>query len=410
MARSIVDALRPSSRRPDIQFVGFVGGTGGASSCMRELAAGFRARGYDTRIVVPSWEPTIAYAESCAELGVPVERTGKLTFNRSWRRNVFDAARCIRAHRAPVVHYHLSDDFLDPAFMRAMNFVRPAAAIATMHSPYDRLPDDQRVMQQWSRVAAQRFRRVICVSRDSQRRQIRNGVPSERTTLIYNGIDVARFAAGAASAARSELPDLPPDARLVLSTARLDEQKQPLSAVAAFARVAAEFPDVHLVMMGRGPLESATRAAAEESGVGGRIHLVGQRNNVADWLAAASVWVLPTLGEGFSMAVIEAMAAGCAIVSTRCAGNDEVLEDGVNALTVPVGDVGELARALRRVLVDPALGARLGAAARATAARYSLDSVIDQHLACYGLPSSKLTSNSQERMDQVRAAGARHVA
>jgi glycosyltransferase involved in cell wall biosynthesis len=309
-----------------------------------------------------------------------------LTLERSWRRNVFDAARFVHAHRAPVVHYHLSDDFLDPAFIRAMDLLRPPAAFGTMHSPYDRLPEGPNVMRRWARAADRHFRRIICVSAGSRQRQVRNGVPADRTTLIYNGIDVARFASGSAAAAWRALPDVPPGSRLILSTARLDEQKQPVAAVEAFARIARDFPEVHLVLTGRGPLEEATRAAATEAGVDGRVHLVGHQSNVPDWLAAAAVWLLPTLGEGFSMAVIEAMAAGCAIVSTWCAGNDEVLEDDLNALTVPVRDVDALAGALRRVLGDPSLAARLGAAAQTTAARYSLEVVVDRHLECYGLP------------------------
>jgi glycosyltransferase involved in cell wall biosynthesis len=265
-------------------------------------------------------------------------------------------------------------------------------------------------MTRWARAVDRHFRRIICVSADSRQRQIRNGVPAGRTTLIYNGIDVARFASGSAAAAWRALPDVPPGSRLILSTARLDEQKQPMAAVEAFARIAAEFPEVHLVLTGRGPLEEATRTAAARAGVEGRVHLVGHQSNVPDWLAAAAVWLLPTLGEGFSMAVIEAMAAGCPIVSTRCAGNNEVLEDDVNALTVPVRDVDALAGALRRVLSDPSLAARLAAAARTTAARYSLDGVVDRHLESYDLPRVAAGAAVQANASGVPYAGALDVA
>lgn len=371
---------------PDIMFVGFVGGTGGASSFMRELAAGIQARGLRTRLVVPAWEGTIALADSAAQLGVPVERSESLRMERGWRRSILEAAQFIRRHRAPVVHYHLSDDYMEPAFLRAMDLLRPPRAFASMHCPYARPGADAQI-RLWARQAPRHFRRVICVSRESRARQIRNGLPPALTTLIYNAVDVARFGSGDASIARRALPGVPADAPLVISTARIEEQKQPLAAVAAFARIASEFADAQLVMVGRGPLEDATRAAADASGFGGRVHLVGHQINVPDWLAAATVWLLPTLGEGFSMAVIEAMAAGCPIVSTRCAGNDEVLVDGENALTVPVGDAEAMAAALRRALADAGLRARLGASARAAAGRYSMDAAVEQHLACYGLAS-----------------------
>ncbi len=379
---------------PDIMLVGFVGGTGGASSFMRELAAGLQARGLRTRVVVPAWEGTIALADSAARLGVSVERSESLKMERDWARSILSAARFIRRHRAPIVHYHLSDDYLEPAFLRAMNLMRPPRAFASMHAPYARSGADDEI-RRWAREAPRHFRRVICVSRASRARQIRNGLSPALTTLIYNAVDVARFGSGEASIVRRGLPTVPPDARLVISTARLEEQKQPLAAVATFAQVAAEFPDVHLVMVGRGPLEAATHAAAEAAGLGGRVHLVGHQINIPDWLAAATIWLLPTLGEGFSMAVIEAMAAGCTIVSTRCAGNDEVLVHGENALLVPVGDVNAMAAALRRALSDGSLRARLGASARAGAQRYSMDAAVDQHLACYGLASTGVGSSER---------------
>lgn len=387
---------RETREAPDVVFVGFVGGTGGASSIMRELAAGLQARGLRTRIVVPAWDGTIALAHSAEGLGVSVERVASLRMERGWRRSILEAAHFIRRHRAPVVHYHLSDDYLEPAFLRAMNLLRPPRAFASMHCPYPRPGADAQI-RMWARLAPRHFRRVICVSRESRARQIRNGLPPALTTLIYNAVDVTRFGAGDASVARRALPNVPAHAPLVIFTARMDEQKQPLAAVAAFAKVAPEFPDAQLVMAGCGPLEDATRAAADASGCGGRVHLVGHQINIPDWLAAATVWLLPTLGEGFSMGVIEAMAAGCAIVSTRCAGNDEVLVDGENALMVPVGDVDAMAAALRHALADGALRARLGASARADAQRYSMDAAVEQHLACYGLASHGAESRARSR-------------
>jgi len=262
--------------------------------------------------------------------------------------------------------------------------LRPPPAFATMHSPYDTPGADAPEVRRWVLEAPRHFRRVIGVSRESRDRQVRYGVPAALTSVIYNAVDVERFGRGDGAAARDALPGVPPTARLIVSTARVEHQKQPLAAVAAFARLADELPDTHLVFVGRGPLEAATRAAAHEAGLGARVHLVGHQTNIPDWLAASSAWLLPTIGEAFSIGLIEALAAGCVVVSTRCPGNDEVLVDGENALTVPVGDVDATAAALRRALADDALRARLAAGARATAARYTLDVSVDQHLACYG--------------------------
>ena len=77
----------------------------------------------------------------------------------------------------------------------------------------------------------------------------------------------------------------------------------------------------------------ATAGGSRPSRRADRVRLVGYQTNVPDWLAAATVWILPTERENFSVAALEAMAAGCAVASTICPGNAEVLLDGVNSLT-----------------------------------------------------------------------------
>src|SRR5207302_1434923 len=140
---------------------------------------------------------------------------------------------------------------------------------------------------------------------------------------------------------------------------RLEGQKRPLDAVHAFHRIAPEFPNARLVFVGTGVLQEELRQAAGSLGIAPRVHFVGHQRNVPDWLAAASTWILPTEAENFSLAVLEAMAAGCPIVSTMCSGNDEVLEPERNALVTAVGDVEAMADSLRRLLSDPDLRDRL---------------------------------------------------
>ncbi len=142
-------------------------------------------------------------------------------------------------------------------------------------------------------------------------------------------------------------------------------------------------PDAHFVFVGGGTLEAAVRERAAASGLGPRLHFAGHQTNVPDWLAAATVWFLPTEAENFSLAVLEALAAGCPILSTLCRGNDEVLLPEENALTTDVGDVAGMAAALERLLADPALRTRLGAAARQTAQGFTRERMVDKHLACY---------------------------
>jgi glycosyltransferase involved in cell wall biosynthesis len=122
---------------------------------------------------------------------------------------------------------------------------------------------------------------------------------------------------------------------------------------------------------------------ARNSEASSRIHFAGFQRNVQDWLAAASIWILPTESENFSLAVLEALAAGMAIVSTRCPGNDEVLVDGQNALVTEVGDVTALACAIRRLHLDGDLRRELGEEARRTAEQHSLEKMAGEVIQCY---------------------------
>ena len=153
--------------------------------------------------------------------------------------------------------------------------------------------------------------------------------------------------------------NLDPRARLLVFTSRLDDQKRPDDALEVFSRVQGEFSDLHLVMAGCGEAEDRVKALAARHPAANRIHFPGFQPNVPDWLAAAAVWLFPTESENFSLALLEAMAAGCPIVSTLCQGNDEILVDGRNALTARVGDVETMAAATRRILSDPGLDATL---------------------------------------------------
>jgi glycosyltransferase involved in cell wall biosynthesis len=208
------------------------------------------------------------------------------------------------------------------------------------------------------------------------------GIPAEKVQTIPNSVDLARYSSGRAEAAYHAL-GLDPRSRLLVFTSRLDDQKRPDDALQVFARLASDFPDLHLVMAGCGEAEDRVKALAAGHPAAGRIHFPGFQPNVPDWLAASTVWIFPTESENFSLALLEAMAAGCAIVSTLCQGNDEILVDGKNALTARVGDVDAMTGACRRILSDPQVASRLSAGARDTVSGYSLEHMVDRYAACY---------------------------
>jgi glycosyltransferase involved in cell wall biosynthesis len=143
-----------------------------------------------------------------------------------------------------------------------------------------------------------------------------------------------------------------------------------------------------LVLVGAGELEADVVDEATRLGIDHRVRMVGYQTNVADWLALATVWIFPTERENFSIALLEAMAAGCAILATECPGNDEILEDESNALTFAVGDISGAARKLRRLLDDARLRDRLGQRSQATAKENTAQEMVALYVQAYAAPAT----------------------
>jgi glycosyltransferase involved in cell wall biosynthesis len=374
---------RSTSQRVDVTFGGFVLGHGGDAIQMLDLAAGVRDRGRTVRVVVPFANSSTSLAERGRERGIDVERSPALRADdEGVRQNLGRLVQFFRTHPADIVHLHTGDVCLPRSVVGVMKVLRLPPAVVTVHSPFTLLRAHSRRARYWANSVAQRGDTVIAPSLHGRSTQIQLGVPAERVRTIFNSVDIERFSSGQPNHVFHEL-GLKPDTKLIVFSSRLDPQKRPLDAVAAMARLVERGLDAHLAMIGSGALDSQVRSAAERAGISARVHLVGYREDVPDWLAASSAWILPTAYENFSLAVLEALAAGCAIVSTRCQGNDEMLHDGVDALTTDVGDVVAQTDALFRVLTDDALREKLREGARQAAEQHSMRRMIDEYEAEY---------------------------
>lgn len=208
---------------------------------------------------------------------------------------------------------------------------------------------------------------VVCVSEEVALEARAAGLPAARLVRLPNGVDLAA--------------DVTPvglgPAPTVLFVGRLDPAKGADDLVRAFARL--ETGDARLVLAGDGPERPALERLARDLGVADRVDLLGRRGDVPGLLRGATVVAVPSRSEGLSNALLEALAAGCAVVATAIGPNREAAGDA--ALLAPAGDVGALAHALARALGDPDLRRALGEAARARAAAFDIERVADAHLA-----------------------------
>ena len=125
-------------------------------------------------------------------------------------------------------------------------------------------------------------------------------------------------------------------------------------------------PDIVFLIVGDGERRAELETAARASGLGDRVRFLGWRADLNRLYADLDVVVLTSKNEGSPVALIEAMAAGRPVVSTRAGGVEDVVTDGETGVVVPIGDAPAVARAVVDLLEDPARAARLGAAGRAS--------------------------------------------
>jgi sugar transferase (PEP-CTERM/EpsH1 system associated) len=213
------------------------------------------------------------------------------------------------------------------------------------------------------------------------------GVPAARITQIYNGVDTRRFAPRTTDA-RSALPEGFRDPRSVVigTVGRIQAVKDQASLLHAFARLSARRPaaDARLVLAGDGPLLGELQMLARTLGIEARTAFIGARDDVPEVLRALDVFVLPSLNEGISNTILEAMASGLPVVASAVGGNVELVEDHVTGRCFAARDVPALTAILDSYVHDPALRAAHAAAARATAVtRFSLAAMVEGYAGVY---------------------------
>jgi glycosyltransferase involved in cell wall biosynthesis len=236
--------------------------------------------------------------------------------------------------------------------------------------------------------------RIICVSEEAGATFRSESELTAKLRVVRNGID-PRPVQTDRRGLRDRL-DLPPDARVVLTVGRLTEQKGHRFLLDAAPAILAQEPRTYFLWVGDGPLAEALRKRARARGLEDRVRLLGQRSDVPELLAAADLFVLPSLFEGLPLAILEAMAANLPVVGTRVCGTREAIDDGVTGRLVQPGDVAALATAVLEVLTQPALAARWAVAGRArveqefSAARMARETaaIYAECLASCGLPSA----------------------
>jgi glycosyltransferase involved in cell wall biosynthesis len=224
-----------------------------------------------------------------------------------------------------------------------------------------------------------RIERIIAVSEAIRRRLVAQGMDPDHVVTVHSGIDVERFARGDRARFRASLaPAGWADGAPVVGTAgHLAAHKGMDLFLQAAAEVARRDPRPRFVVVGTGNEESHLRAQASALGLGDRILFAGFRDDMPDVFAGLDVFVLAShSGEGSPAVLKEAMAAGVPVAATALDGVGEIIEDARHGMLTPPGDAGAMARAIRTLLEDEPLRARMVSEARRRAGEFSIDRMV----------------------------------
>lgn len=208
------------------------------------------------------------------------------------------------------------------------------------------------------------------------------GVPRERITVVHNGVAAARRAEPAGAPRGADAPS-PAGTRTILSVGRLTFEKNYPMLLRVVARFGAD-EGVRFAIVGHGALDAALRRQAEALGLGERLRFLGLRHDVPDLMRSHRLFAFTSRIEGSPNALLEAMAEGRPIVSTRFDGVEDILTHDHDALLVETDDDAGFEAALRRLLADPGRAETLGANARRTVeTRFGIPAMVDASLAFY---------------------------
>lgn len=217
----------------------------------------------------------------------------------------------------------------------------------------------------------------------------KTGVLPSQVTQVYNGVDVSRFAPpGVIPAPIAGCPFDPSLHWIVGTVGRMQVVKDQPTLVRAFLLALQQRPELRdrlrLVLVGDGPLRAVCRQLLDEAGAADLAWLPGERSDVADVMRGLNCFVLPSLAEGISNTILEAMASALPVIATAVGGNADLVTHGKTGVIVPADDAQAMADAIARFAAAPPRAAAMGRTGRAKVeARFSMTAMVETYRTVY---------------------------
>lgn len=321
-----------------------------------------------------------ALATQVEALGVPLVELGLMRGGDGRGRAVRALAELLRRERIDLLHAHLYH----------ANLIGRLAArragipcVVSIHNTYTRPKWHRRMANWW--LARRHTGAIIAGSEEIRRDILRyDRVRPELVEVIPNAVDLSRSASALTRQAARERLGLAADTFVIGTVGRLEEQKGHRFLLDALDRLRAQGLDAVLLLVGGGREEATLREQAARLALGERVCFLGMRDDLGDLFRAMDLFVMPSLWEGLSLAMLSAMAARLPVVATNVGGVPEVLGDDERGFVLPPGDAVALAERIAWCFAHPDAAARAGTAGAAhVRANYSDAALVKRVEAVY---------------------------
>ena len=325
---------------------------GGSERQLTEIALGLDPARFEPH--VGTFRPRGLRGDQLLAAGIPVVQFPVYSF-RSWAAlaGVWQLRNYIHRHGIRIVHTF--DAPLTTYAMPVTRYLTRAAAVSSQRGHRGLTPEYRRLLRWTDHMV-----RGIVVNCQYLKDHLVSdeGVPDRLIHVCYNGIDLAQFRRG--TSPRPAV--LPPDSFVIGVICALRPEKGLNTLVEAFAMVRSLKPCMKLVVAGSGPVLPALQRQAEAAGISADCIWEPATSEVARWLSAFDIFVLPSLNEAFSNSLMEAMACGCAVAASSAGGNPELVSHGERGLLFEPGNAVALADALRQLIEDDAFRRKMASA------------------------------------------------
>ena len=341
---------------------------GGGERYVVDLTNALVARGHDVYVAVRPGSPLPRHLQLSAEkiLTLPLRNALDVQSAR-------ELEKFVRRKGIEVVHAHMARDY-------------SLASYAARRNPQTKFIVTRHVLFKLNRLHRHTLSRATCVIAVSEAvaRELRSSqiVSNDQIAVIHNGIDVERIKETCAGLSRGlflRTLGMPAGAHLVGSIGELRTLKRHDDFIRAAALVLKEFPETQFVLAGVGEVRKQLEELVAELRLTDRFRFLGWLDDADKLLCAMDVFVSASETESFGLAIVEAMAAGTAVVATATEGAQEVIEDQKTGLLVPIGDVKRIAESVLDLLSDPEKRTRLATQSVQSAAKnFSLSRMVNE--------------------------------